>query len=397
MAPCGSNSCAPSAPPNVPTTPCCRNTAGAGAVRGDPTEGALIVAALKAGLENEALAARFPRVAEVPFSSERKLMSTIHSDAERRERLLVLTKGAPDILLVRCSHELVGENARPLTAERRADILSNNEELAGEALRTLGVAFRSLPNDASGREAFDEDIEQDLVFLGLIGMIDPPRDEARAAVAKARDAGIRTDHDYGRSPQDRRGHRRRARHHGRRQGRRRRRAREDVRRDARPDGAGRVGLCARQSRAQVADRQSAAARRDDGCDDGRRRQRRAGAEDRRHRRGDGRHRDRCFQGSRRHRARRRQFRDHRGGHRRRARRLLEHQEISALPALVEHRRGHDHVLRRGPRRGHRADRSGRRRSRAAAARHADPLDQPPDGRRAGARPRRRSGGSRNHE
>ena len=161
-------------------------------VRGDPTEGALIVAALKAGLENEALAARFPRVAEVPFSSERKLMSTIHCDAERRERLLVLTKGAPDILLVRCSHELVGENARPLTAERRADILRNNEGLAGEALRTLGVAFRSLPNDASGREAFDEDIEQDLVFLGLIGMIDPPRDEARAAVAKARDAGIRT-------------------------------------------------------------------------------------------------------------------------------------------------------------------------------------------------------------
>ena len=77
-------------------------------VQGDPTEGALIVAARKAGLEDEALDARFERVGEVPFSSERKLMSTVHTDAERQERLLVFTKGAPDVLLARCSHELVG-------------------------------------------------------------------------------------------------------------------------------------------------------------------------------------------------------------------------------------------------------------------------------------------------
>ena len=160
-------------------------------VQGDPTEGALIVAARKAGLEDEALDARFARVAEVPFSSERKLMSTIHTDAERQEHLLALTKGAPDILLARCSQELVGEELRPLTAERRAELLQMNDELAGAALRTLGVAFRSLPSDAFGGEAVDARVEQELVFLGLIGMIDPPRQEAKEAVARAKGAGIR--------------------------------------------------------------------------------------------------------------------------------------------------------------------------------------------------------------
>jgi len=160
-------------------------------VQGDPTEGALIVAARKAGLEAEALDARFERLGEVPFSSERKLMSTVHGDAERQERLLVFTKGAPDVLLNRCSHELVGEQARPLTPERRAQILERNEALAGEALRTLGVAFRSLPREAGERGTFGEEVERDLVFLGLIGMIDPPREEAKAAVARTQGAGIR--------------------------------------------------------------------------------------------------------------------------------------------------------------------------------------------------------------
>ena len=118
-------------------------------------------------------------------------MSTVHSDTERAERLLALTKGAPDVLLARCSHELVGEEPKPLTAARRAEILKGNDELAGKALRTLGVAFRSLPKAVSERELFDEDIEQDLVFLDLIGMIDPPRDEAKVAVAQAKSAGIR--------------------------------------------------------------------------------------------------------------------------------------------------------------------------------------------------------------
>jgi Ca2+-transporting ATPase len=160
-------------------------------VQGDPTEGALVVAARKAGLEDEALDLRFERVGEVPFSSERKLMTTIHTDAQRQERLLVFTKGAPDVLLARCAHELVGEESRPLTAERRAGILQSNEGLAREALRTLGVAFRSLPAAAFEADEVDERVEQDLVFAGLIGMIDPPRAEAREAVTRAKAAGIR--------------------------------------------------------------------------------------------------------------------------------------------------------------------------------------------------------------
>src|SRR5215475_5379419 len=160
-------------------------------VQGDPTEGALIVAARKAGITAEKVEARFSRLGEVPFSSERKLMTTIHGDTERHERLLALTKGAPDVLLARCSCELKGEQARPLTTERRAEILSCNDELAGNALRTLGLASRSLPKDASAKTTFDDGVERDLVFLGLVGMIDPPREEAGDAVARAKGAGIR--------------------------------------------------------------------------------------------------------------------------------------------------------------------------------------------------------------
>ena len=160
-------------------------------VQGDPTEGALIVAACKAGLEKEGLDARLERVGEVPFSSERKLMSTIHTDAEREECLLVFTKGAPDILLTRCSHELVGRETRPLTSERRSEILITNEEMAAAALRTLGVALRSIPKILPGQNDVDETVERELVFLGLIGMIDPPREEAKESVARAKGAGIR--------------------------------------------------------------------------------------------------------------------------------------------------------------------------------------------------------------
>ena len=159
-------------------------------VLGDPTEGALLVAARKAGLSDDTLEARFTRVGEVPFSSERKLMSAVYTDREQGERLRVFTKGAPDVILSRCSHQLVGGQARPLDDGQRRQILEVNDQLAGRALRTLATAFRAVPTDLSRNEV-DERVEHDLVFAGLIGMIDPPRDEARDAVARARTAGIR--------------------------------------------------------------------------------------------------------------------------------------------------------------------------------------------------------------
>ncbi len=167
------------------------NVEGKWAIQGDPTEGALIVAARKAGLAGDALAGRFERVGEVPFSSERKLMSTIHEDRERDGELRVFTKGAADVLLERCTHEIVGDARRPLTRERRDAIKAVNAELAGEALRTLAVAVRSVPSGELAPQNADAGVEQDLAFVGLIGMLDPPREEARQAVARARAAGIR--------------------------------------------------------------------------------------------------------------------------------------------------------------------------------------------------------------
>jgi len=162
-------------------------------VHGDPTEGALLVAARKCGLNSADLDKRLPRVGEVPFSSERKLMSTIHRDTEQEHAGIVFTKGAPDVLLTRCAFEVVGSGRRPLTAARRHEILQMNESMAGEALRTLGVAGRWLEEDALAEHAAspDERVEEGLVFAGLIGMIDPPRPEAKDAVARARRAGIR--------------------------------------------------------------------------------------------------------------------------------------------------------------------------------------------------------------
>jgi Ca2+-transporting ATPase len=159
-------------------------------IQGDPTEGALLVAARKVGLTDEELADRFPRVGEVPFSSERKMMTTAHHDADNKDQVMVFAKGAPDVLLARCSHERRGQKPVPLSDERRAEIMRSVDDLAKEALRTLGVAYRTLLRDSVSGE-LSEDVEQDFVFLGVLGLIDPPREEAKQAVAEAQTAGIR--------------------------------------------------------------------------------------------------------------------------------------------------------------------------------------------------------------
>ncbi|HNW59128.1 MAG TPA: cation-translocating P-type ATPase [bacterium] len=169
-----------------------RNSENGWAIQGDPTEGALLVAARKAGWNEAELSERFPRVREVPFSSERKLMSTAHRDMENEDRYMVVCKGAPDVLLARCSHLRVGHEAQPLTPERRVDILAAVNKLASEALRTLGVAFRTVRLDEVTGEMSDDEVESQFVFLGVIGMIDPPRAEAAEAVQVARAAGVRS-------------------------------------------------------------------------------------------------------------------------------------------------------------------------------------------------------------
>jgi P-type Ca2+ transporter type 2C len=173
---------------------CMREEAGRWMVEGDPTEGALLVAARKAGLASEVLSARLPRLGEIAFSSERKLMSTVHRDVESEGGTIIFTKGAPEVLLELCSSVQVGDDSVPLTADRCASIAHANESLADQALRTLAVAFRRLAKNTritDENDIIDASLEQNLVFAGLIGMIDPPRAEAKDAVARAKGAGIR--------------------------------------------------------------------------------------------------------------------------------------------------------------------------------------------------------------
>ena len=158
-------------------------------IAGDPTEGAFVVAAAKAGYGKDALARQYPRLAEIPFDSERKRMTTFHPDPRYGDYVAYM-KGAPDIVLGLCNQVLEDGSIRPLTAERRDNILGENEALAANALRVLGVAFRPLKEVPENPQA--EDSERDLTFVGLLGMIDPARPEVRAAIRTARHAGIET-------------------------------------------------------------------------------------------------------------------------------------------------------------------------------------------------------------
>ncbi len=157
-------------------------------VKGDPTEGALVVAAAKAKLDVGELRSLCPRVGEVPFESERKRMSTLHEDADGS--LLAYLKGAPELLLERCTHWERQGRREPLTAETRRAIQEENDVMARAALRVLGVAYRSVGNPAPSCTA--DALEVDLTFLGLVGMIDPPREEVKLAIRSCREAGIRS-------------------------------------------------------------------------------------------------------------------------------------------------------------------------------------------------------------
>ncbi|MDV3220412.1 cation-translocating P-type ATPase [Intrasporangium sp.] len=165
-------------------------------IQGDPTEAAFLVA-LRKLQDAEHVVARYEREAEVPFTSERKMMSILgHHLDEDEHRLFV--KGAPDVLLEHCASVMVGDRVVPLDEAHRSGFLSAVEDLSADAYRTLGVAYRDVDvaadatRDEAGQRQLDESAESGLVLLGLVGIIDPPRDEARHAVAEAHRAGIRT-------------------------------------------------------------------------------------------------------------------------------------------------------------------------------------------------------------
>ncbi len=175
---------------------------------GDPTEGALVVAAMRAGLDADILRAEQPRVAEIAFTSERKMMSTLHAPvsaaalqeilavSEDRRHLslseigakMLYVKGAPERILAACDHHLVNGQRVPLTDYDRKQYLFQNQEMATRALRVLGLASRSFPGEVPPlREA---GLEAGLTFLGLVGMMDAPRQDAVAAIDRCRKAGI---------------------------------------------------------------------------------------------------------------------------------------------------------------------------------------------------------------
>jgi len=177
---------------------------------GDPTEGALLVAAARYNLYKTHLDEMFPRVAEVPFSSERKRMSTIHRSApftgqtqeeqtvntvieslmiSTEAQLVAVTKGGVDSVLEVCDRVWMDGEPKPLTSEVRDRILKSNDELASNGLRVLGMGFRRLM-DLPDEPTVDQ-VENRLIFLGMVGIIDPPRPEVKVAVHTAREAGIR--------------------------------------------------------------------------------------------------------------------------------------------------------------------------------------------------------------
>lgn len=157
-----------------------------GQAEGEPTEAALVNFAAAEGLPKPQLAAAAPRVDEAPFDSGRKMMSTIHT---AENGFIQYTKGAPDEVLKRCTQYWADGKALPMTEEKRAEILAENKRMADQALRVLAAAQRIWDEKPASNEP--EQLEQQLCFVGLVGMIDPVRPEVKAAIAECRAAGIR--------------------------------------------------------------------------------------------------------------------------------------------------------------------------------------------------------------
>jgi Ca2+-transporting ATPase len=158
-------------------------------IQGDPTEAAFLVAEQKLGVAGRRQR-RFSRIREIPFSSERKMMSSLEVDHEHHDERIVVTKGAPDVLLHRCTRMRIGAGVVQLDDAMRKRILADIDTLSDAALRTLAVAYRPL---APGEDtAPDELLERELIFVGTVGIIDPAREEAGQAIREALRAGIRT-------------------------------------------------------------------------------------------------------------------------------------------------------------------------------------------------------------
>ncbi len=158
-----------------------------GKAEGEPTEAALVAFAANAGLPKHELEKTMPRVAEAPFDSSRKMMSTIH--ARNDGSFIQFTKGAPDVVLSRCSHYLEDGKVLPMTEEKQKSIAAENKGMADQALRVLCAAERVY--DAKPEDITPEALEQDLCYIGLTGMIDPVREEVKPAIEECRRAGIR--------------------------------------------------------------------------------------------------------------------------------------------------------------------------------------------------------------
>ncbi len=157
-------------------------------VVGDPTEGALLVAGTKAGGDRKHIEREMPKQYEIPFDSDRKLSTVVRKLPDGQLRAFI--NGAPDVLLQRCTKLYTSAGVRLMTDQDRQAILAQNTAMAQQALRVLGSAYRDLDNDSSAELVADA-VEKDLVFVGLSGMFDPPRQEAKDAVTKCRAAGIR--------------------------------------------------------------------------------------------------------------------------------------------------------------------------------------------------------------